>query len=204
MTGEPIYKTTNILVYGITDEQFLLVADGTPNNDIQIIDCSDCFEDIIATSYIAAVINPDFLTDENIEFFNNFATDVNYSSEKIIFTKPHPILDKLDKRVSHIVFADRYEFSDKIRFILLKANRAEKRAKTYSDTVAQTIRVLSEIRKHPYITTAELAEKIEKSPRTVQRYITTLACAGEVMLDYDKKKKGWYLYENKSLLWGDL
>lgn len=204
ITGEPICRTTNILVYGITDDQFLLVSEGTPNNDIHIIDCSDCFTDIIATPYIAVIINPDFLTDENIEYFNGFAEDVHYYSEKIVFTKPHPILEKLNENVSYIVFKNDHEFADKIRFVLLEANRAEKKAKTYSDTLAQTIRVLSEIRKHPYITTAELAEIIEKSPRTVQRYITTLTCAGEIMLDYDKKKKGWYLYENKSLLWGDL
>lgn len=204
MNGEPLRRTTNILVYGITDEQFLLVAEGTPNNDIHIIDCSDCFNDIIATSYIAVIINPEYLTDENIEYFNEFADEVKYYSEKIVFTKPHPILEKLKNNVSFVVFENDHEFEDKIRFVLLEANRAEKRAKTYSETVAQTIRVLSEIRKHPYITTAELAEIIERNPRTVQRYITTLVCAGETMLDYDKKKKGWYLYENKSLLWGDL
>ena len=52
------------------------------------------------------------------------------------------------------------------------------------------------------MTIKELAEKIERNPRTVQRYITTLVCAGE-FIDYDRKKKGWYLYDNKSVLWGD-
>lgn len=202
MTGEPLKRTTNILVYGVTDEQFLLIAESIPNNDICVIDCSECFTDIIATSYIAVIINPDLLSDENIEYFNDFANDVSYFSEKIVFTKPHPILEKLNKNVSHIVFEDDFEFADRIKYILLEANRAEKRAKTYSDTVAQTIRVLSEIRNHPYITTAELAEIIERNPRTVQRYITTLVCAGE-FIDYDKKKKGWYLIDNKSVLWGD-
>ncbi len=202
MTEEPLKRTTNILVYGITDEQFLIIAENIPNNDICIIDCSECFTDIIAISYIAVIINPDFLSDENIEYFNDFANDVSYFSEKIVFTKPHPILKKLNKNVSHIVFGDDFDFSDRIKYILLEANRAEKRAKTYSDTVAQTIRVLSEIRNHPYVTTAELAEIIERNPRTVQRYITTLVCAGE-FINYDKKKKGWYLIDNKSILWGD-
>lgn len=202
MTGEPLVRKTNILVYGITDEQFLIVSENLPNNDIYVIDCSDCFTDIIATSYIAVIINPDYLTDENIEYFNEFADEVSYYSEKIVFTKSHPILQKLNKNVSHIVFSDDFEFTNKIRYVLLEASRAEKRVKTYSDTVAQTIRVLSEIRNHPYITTAELARIIERNPRTVQRYITTLVCAGE-FIDYDKKKKGWYLIDNKSVLWGD-
>ena len=62
--------------------------------------------------------------------------------------------------------------------------------------------MLSEIRKHPGITTAELAEIIERNAKTVQRYITTLNCAGE-FIEYDRKKKGWFLFENKSVLWGD-
>ena len=200
--GELLHKTKNVLVYGITNDQFLLVSENTPTNDVCIIDCSECFTDIIATAYIAVIIDPDYLTDENIEYFNDLANEITYFSEKIVFTKPHSILQKLNKNVPHIIFKDDNEFADKIRFVLLEANRAEKRAKTYSDTVAQTIRVLSEIRKHPYITTAELAEIIERNPKTVQRYITTLVCAGEA-IDYDKKKKGWYLFENKSLLWGD-
>ena len=149
MTGEPLVRKTNILVYGITDEQFLLVSENLPNNDICIVDCSDCFTDIIATSYIAVIINPDLLTNENVDYFNEFAEEVSYYSEKIVFTKPHPILQKLNKNDSHIVFSEDFEFADKIRYVLLEASRAEKRAKTYSDTVAQTIRVLSEIRNHP-------------------------------------------------------
>ena len=100
------------------------------------------------------------------------------------------------------VFQSDFEFEDKIRYVLLDAARVEKRLSSYSDTITQTIRVLSEIRNHPYITTAELAEKIERNPRTVQRYITTLICAGE-FIEYDHKKKGWTLFENKSMLFGD-
>ena len=202
MTVEPTCNTKIVFVYGITDEQLSIIEKNIPIKDICVKDCSGCFTDIIAKPYIAVIINPDLLTDENIDYFNGFANDMNYYSEKIVFTKPHPILEKLNKKVTHIVFADDFEFADKIKFILLEAHRAEKRAKTYSDTLAQTIRVLSEIRKHPYITTAELARKIERNPRTVQRYINTLVCAGE-FIEYDKKKKGWYLFENKSELWGD-
>ena len=50
------------------------------------------------------------------------------------------------------------------------------------------------------ITTKELALRIEKSDRTVQRYIETLRCAGE-FIEYDRKKKGWYLLvDGKSIL----
>ncbi len=201
-TGEEIRRLANILVYGISDEQYAFIAENIPNSSTNIIDCSDCFSDIIATAYVAVIINPDFLEDENIQYFNEYANEVGYYSEKIMFTKPHPILQKFSINVRYIVFADDHEFADRIKFALLEASRAEKRAKAYSDTIAQTIRVLSEIRNQPYITTAELSEIIERNPRTVQRYITTLVCAGE-FIEYDRKKRGWFLYDNKSVLWGD-
>lgn len=202
MTGEELKRLSNVLIYGITDEQLVFVHENLPNTNTVVIECSDCFTDIIATAYIAVIINPDLLTAENIEYFNELVADVGNTSGTLIFTKTHNILNQLSKSVKYQVFADDFEFEDKIKYILLESSRIEKRNSAYSDTISQTIRVLSEIRKHPYITTAELAEKIERNARTVQRYITTLNCAGE-FIEYDRKKKGWFLYENKSVLWGD-
>ena len=201
-TGEILRKTKNILTFGLDETQNKLIRENIPNANTVVMDCSDCFTDIIAHAYIAVVMNPEYLEIENIEYFNEFANDVGTYSEKIIFTKPHSLLQRLNHNVKYIVFEDDFDFNDKIKFILLEASRAEKRSNSYSDTVSQTIRVLSEIRRHPYITTAELAEIIERNPRTVQRYITTLVCAGE-FIEYDRKKKGWFLFENKSILWGD-
>lgn len=202
MTGEQLKRLSNVLIYGITDEQLVFVHENLPNTNTVVIDCSDCFTDIIATAYIAVIINPVLLTAGNIEYFNELVADVDNTSGTLIFTKPHNILNQLSKSVKYQVFTDDFDFEDRIKYILLESSRTEKRNSAYSDTISQTIRVLSEIRKHPYITTAELAEKIERNTRTVQRYITTLNCAGE-FIEYDRKKKGWFLYENKSVLWGD-
>ena len=201
-TGEEMEKLLYILVYGLTDEQFVFVHENLPNSNTVVIDCSDCFTDIIATLYIAVIINPDLMTFENIEYFNELVEDVGNTCGTLIFTKPHDILKRLRKKVRFHVFANDFEFADKIKYVLLESSRTEKRNRAYSDTISQTIRVLSEIRNHPYITTAELAEKIDRNPRTVQRYITTLNCAGE-FIEYDRKKKGWFLFENKSALMGD-
>lgn len=201
MTGEQLIRSKNVLVYGITDVEFAIVVDSLPNKDIRVIDCSGCFTDLIALPYIAAIIDPTSLTKEDIETLNEYVDEVQYLTERYVFTNDDKILDNLSKNLKHTILTAE-ELSDKLRYILLEANRAEKKYDTYSDTVAQTIRVLAEIRMHPYITTTQLADKIERTPRTVQRYITTLNCAGE-FIEYDRKKKGWFLFENKSVLWGD-
>lgn len=202
MTGEELRRTKDVLVYGISDNQFAIICEELPSSDIRVVDCSDCFTDIIALPYIAVILNPDVMEQEHIDYFNDYANEVLYFTEKIIFTKDHPVLRQLNKNVKHVVLDGDFEIKAKIKYLLLDATRSDRRNDTYSDTIAQTIRVLSEIRKRPGITTAELAEIIERNAKTVQRYITTLNCAGE-FIEYDRKKKGWFLFDNKSVLWGD-
>ena len=200
-TKEKIDKITEVFVYGITDEEFLIVVESLPNNKVHITDCSDCFTDILALPYIAVIINLDSLTQENIMDLNAFYGAIGTYSEKIVFTKKHPILESL-KNVKYIVFESKLEFEDKLKYILLDAVKSDKKYESYSEIISQIIRVLSEIRKHPGISSAQLAKIIERNPRTVQRYIATLNCAGEV-IEYDSKRKGWLLLENKSVLFGD-
>ena len=62
--------------------------------------------------------------------------------------------------------------------------------------------ILSKIRLCPSVTTTQLAEELEISKRSVQRYIATLTVAGE-WIDYDRRLREWKLTEGKSVLWGD-
>lgn len=200
-TGEIVYKTTDILVYGITDEERIIVSNSLPNNKVHINDCNGCFIDILALPCIAMIINPDALNQENAKALNEFYGEMGSFNEKIIFSKNHPLL-KLLNNLKCTVYNDEIEFKENLKYCLLDALKLNKKYDNYSEVMSQTIRVLSEIRKHPGITTAQLAEIIERNPRTVQRYIATLNCAGD-FIEYDKKKKGWFLFENKSVLFGD-
>lgn len=192
----------SVLTYGISEKQSALLMNNLPATNIDVIDCSECFTDLIATNYIAVVINPAALSTEHIAYFNEMVENFIITKEKILFVANHPILNELSHDIKYTVFSDDFDFEAKIKYILLDALREEKKVKTYSDTISQTIRVLSEIRRKPYITTNQLSTIIERTPRTVQRYINTLICAGE-FIEYDRKKKGWYIFENKSVLWGD-
>ena len=89
-----------------------------------------------------------------------------------------------------------------IRFIFMDAQRKQKKHQNFSVVVANTLFVLSAIRKTPGISTKKLAEKLEVSERSVQRYIETLRIAGE-WIEYDAASKGWKLSVGKSVLWDD-
>ena len=150
-TGEPLKKTKKVLIYGLSETETAQVQDNLPNADIEIMDCTGCFTDIISHAYIAVIMNPDMLELDDIEYFNEFANDVGAYSEKILFSKPHDILLRLNRNVRYMVFDDAFDFQDKIKYVLLEASRAEKRSNSYSDTVSQIIRVLSEINKFEFV-----------------------------------------------------
>ena len=40
MTGEKLYRTINVLVCGLSDEELVVVEDSLPNKDIKIIDAT--------------------------------------------------------------------------------------------------------------------------------------------------------------------
>ena len=153
-------------------------------------------------SYIAAVINPDYVDESDAELLNDWADEMKDAAKKIVYTKHNNFTENMSKNANAVVLNDFDELVDKLKYILLEANRLYKRNLGYSETLAQIIMVLSEIRKNPYVTTVQLAGKVECSTRTIQRYIKTLQWAGEY-IEYDKSKKGWYLIDNMSVILGD-
>lgn len=72
----------------------------------------------------------------------------------------------------------------------------------YSKKLSNGISIISHIRKSPGISTEKLAELLEVSVRTVQRYIAALQAAGE-WIEYDRKRKRWILHDGMSVLFGD-
>ena len=91
------------------------------------------------------------------------------------------------------------EFQNDLKYSLLTAHTKSKKAREFSVKLADCIKILSMIRNKPGIKTQELVEQLEKSNRTVQRYIETLRMASEWIV-YDSKKKGWYLEYGTSQL----
>ena len=204
MTNNEKRKNEHIVItYGLTSQEYDTVQKSISQKDTAIEDCSGCITDVIAHSCIAIIINPDNIDVEDLETLSSFYKEINGSyTEKIIFTKKSPKLSYFESSLQFTVFSSFIEYDDRLKYLILDGKKAKKKSETYSETVSQIIRVLSEIRKHPGITTAELSEITERHPRTVQRYIKTLMYAGE-LIDYDRVQKGWYIYENNSVLWGD-
>ncbi len=196
---EEVVRWPTILTYGLDDKEMEVLKKALPSKDIKIGDITGEATDICAIEYFMAVINP-FNTPENeMQVFIDFYKDFKGAVETYVFTKNKPGIAEAMITVNPIVYNDIAEYEHNIKYEILKALKKKTRIDSYSNSIAQSMIILMAIRNNPYITTKQLAEKIERSERTVQRYIDTIRCAGE-WIEYDRAKKGWHLFENKSIL----
>lgn len=202
MTGktEQYVQVPNVFIYGLTEKEKEVLRFSLPAKDIDVTDITGQATDIVMRSDFALIINPDNISDDEMQFFEGFYKDFDGCTEPLIFTKYMEELKEKFQNVKIVLYKDEAEMKIGLKFELMKALNKTNRADNYYSTLSQIIRVLFAIRNKPYITTKELAGKIERSTRTVQRYIETLRCSGE-FIGYDRAKNGWYLMiDGKSVL----
>ncbi len=187
------------MTYGLTDEQVNKIRDSIPVKSCEVVS-TECATDIIATNEMAAIISCEKLSPADSKLLHDFFKEIAPFPETVIFLGKPVFLDDILKYVN--IYDSFEELELNLKYVLLSAYRRNKKTVNFSNTLANTILVLSEIRKHPYITTRQLSEKLELSNRTIQRYIETLRVAGE-WIEYYYQHKGWKLQAGKSVLWGD-
>ena len=188
-----------IATFGLDEEENAYIEKYLPQKECEIMD-TDVVTDIVASSEFAVIVRADAMSQSDMELLYDYYGEVAPLSETVIFIGDVTIPANLKNHI--VVYKDFDTLKENLKYILLSAYRKQKKSENFSATLANAILILSTIRRQPYITSAELAEKLEISPRSVQRYIETLRVAGE-WIEYDTTHKGWYLQVGKSVLWGD-
>lgn len=189
-----------IITFGLTDEQNEVVKANVPAKDYEVFD-TDEPTDIIAIGSVAVIIQASAMDKEMIEMLFDFYSEVGNNTYETVVWLGEPIpprgVSKLFKCYNS--FSD---IEDNLKYILLTAHRRTKKSDEYSEKFYYGIKIIAAIRRKPGIKTKELAELLEISPRSVQRYIAALQVAGE-FIEYDSSKKGWKLMGGKSEFFGD-
>lgn len=188
-----------IATFGLNEDENAYIEKNLPQKECQIMD-TDEVTDIVAASEFAVIVRADAMNQADIDLLYDYYGEVAPLSETVIFIGDVMIPAKLKNHIA--VYKDFDTLKENLKYILLSAYRKQKKSENFSATLANAILILSTIRRQPYITSAELAEKLELSQRSVQRYIETLRVAGE-WIEYDTAHKGWHLQVGKSVLWGD-
>ncbi len=190
-----------VVVYGLSEEQIKEVEDAITIKDCEVYS-AESFTDTIALPLMASITIWNVLSEEDKAFFVEYYSDVIPFAETVILIGDVDIPQEIKKRIS--IYSTYEEFRPKMKYELLNAHGKIKKDTDYSKTLMFSLKILKSIRNKPYITTRELAEDLELSERSIQRYIETLRVAGEA-IEYDVKRKGWKLQcDGMSILSGEV
>ncbi len=188
-----------INTFGLTEADIDIIRNNVPSKCCEIID-TDCFTDLIAVSSFAIISRTEKMNASDFNLLWEYYAEVQYPTESVILIGNAEVPENVKSIIK--VYTSFETLKNNIKYILLSAYRKHKKSENFSSTMANTLLILSQIRRFPGITTTKLAVNLEITPRSIQRYIETLRVAGE-WIDYDFVKKGWFLSVNKSVLWGD-
>lgn len=185
--------------WGLTDAELACVMDNAPFKKGEVVWTDNWGDIMVHCDDIAIIINPTTVNPDDLAIVISFFEDIadNFSG-KVIFTAPVTLPKKLKKIA--VVINSFEELKENIKYYILTAYKKTKKSYIFSEALANCILISRLITKRPGITTKELAAKIERSERTVLRYIEAIRLAGEC-LDYDPAIKGWKLTYSESFLW---
>lgn len=189
-----------IITFGLTDEQNEIVKANVPARNYEVFDTNEP-TDVVAIGSVAVIIQASAMDEKTIEFLFDFHSEVGNNAYETVVWLGEPTPPR-EVRKHFKCYASFSDIKDNLKYILLTAHRRTKKAAEYSEKFYYGIKLIAAIRRRPGIKTKELAELLEISPRSIQRYITALQVAGE-FIEYDSSLKGWKLLGGKSEFFGD-
>ena len=192
-------QENRIAVWGLHPEEIGTVTSCLPAKSIAVVGVT-CATDLIAMNWMAVLVNAEAMAKDDREMLYGFYQEAGDAAEILLLFGASDVPHELRRTVR--VYPNVQSTGENLKYILLTAYRRKKNSENFSASLARTIRILTYIRSTPGISTATLAERLEVSPRSVQRSIETLRVAGE-WIEYDTTLKGWKLGMNKSILLDD-
>ena len=190
-----------VFTYGLSEEENKKVQKALPAKEYELID-DECITSLLAKNYTAVILNTDAMGADEIDEVCGYYRNIGCcTDETFVWLGSAQIPAGMKTYVkAYLSFSD---VEEKLKFLLLTAHRKTKKIEGYSRMLADSLLILSMIRKFPGISTQKLVERTGISERSVQRYIKSIQATGE-WLEYNHSKRGWELLCGKSLLFGDV
>ena len=190
-----------IFTYGLSEEENAKVRKALPSKEYGLID-DECITSLLAKRYTAVILNTDTMVQDEIDEVCGFYLDIGCcTDETIIWLGSLPVPSGMKTYVK--AYPSFSSMEENLKFLLLTAHRKTKKVEGHSRMLADSLLILSMVRKFPGISTNQLVERTGISERSVQRYIKSIPATGE-WLEYNRSKRGWELQRGKSLLFGDV
>jgi hypothetical protein len=194
-----LLSSSHVLTLGLTSRENQAVRDHLESLDVSLVVAKD-YRDLTGSDYFLSILNIRELDEDSIRKLTGFYTEVDGGlTEKVILA---PGEDALSLASHARVYPDFAALEAVLGAILEKAHARAKREENTIHNILSVLVVLREIRNHPGMTTARLAEKTGRNPAAVRRYLEALRVAGE-RIEYDGKTGSWKLQHGESVLLND-
>ncbi len=188
-----------VICYGVTHDELVHIRKCVPNRNFEVYATHDA-SDIVAIDAAVIIVKASELKTDDLELLTACYKEIKGCFDHTILWLGEPRMPEEVKGIQY--FNDFSEIMESLKYRILSAHRKVNKSRTFSKNLSDCLLILSLIRSHPGIKSQEIASKIELPVRTVQRHISTLQATGE-WIDYDSSKRGWYLQDGISILFGD-
>lgn len=172
-----------VMTYRLSEGENRLIEQNLPSSEYELY-VADTASDILAIRSDIVMLKASELTEEEREIITEYYQETKEYLNQTVYWLGYPrsVSNLRSKFCCHECVE--MAIGGNLKLKLLEAERKNRRIRGFSKKLADTIGILSLIRSHQGIKTAELAKHMELPIRTVQRYITALQAAGEDVFFY--------------------
>lgn len=192
--GKPQPKSI-IAVLGFSDEEREIIQTALTKSTMELYE-AEYVTDLLVNDYLMLIVDVSKVSGEELQPLLAYYNQIAAFSESVILVGDCRELD-FNNRIT--VYGQFEELQNKLKYLLLAAQKQRKNADNFSRSLSYALIILKMITDNPGISSKEIADRLEISPRSVTRYIETLNMAGESIV-YNRKENGWSLEYDESLL----
>jgi len=191
---QPQQKCT-IAVYGFSDQETDIIQSLLTKSTMELF-VAACVTDLFAIDHMMIIVNVSCVPDSDLQPLFAYYKQVPDFTESVILVGDCTQL-AVNNRMT--VYAEFDDLQKNLKYLLLAAHRQRKNAESFSRSISYALIILKMTSENPGISSKEIADRLELSPRSVTRYIETLNMSGESIV-YNRKQNGWSLEYDASLL----
>ena len=190
----PQQKST-IAVYGFSHKENEIINSSLANSTMELF-VAEYATDLFAIDHLMIIVNVSRVPYSELKQLFAYYKQVPAFSESVILLGDCTQLDVNNRMTVYTEFDD---LQKNLKYFLLAAHKPRKTAESFSRSISYALIILKMITENPGISSKEIADRLELSPRSVTRYIETLNMSGESIV-YNRKRNGWSLEYNEPLL----
>lgn len=190
----PQQKST-VAVYGFSNKESEIINSSLAKSTTELF-IAEYATDLFAIDHLMIIVNVSRVPDSELQQLFAYYKQVPIFSETVILIGDCTQLDVNNRMTVYTEFDD---LQKNLKYLLLAAHKQRKNAESFSRSISYALIILKMITENPGISSKEIADRLELSPRSVTRYIETLNMSGESIV-YNRKQNGWSLEYDESLL----